>query len=142
MADFWNKTITLYNKSEDIQTGVISWNRHVLYNCFVKRTNSKINVGNVQLQTDNTIIRILEQSNFILPYEWQNLPNDRMKETITLQAGDLIILGDVSDDIDEYTGGQRSTDIIAKYSVLGSVFVSSVNINADLPNKHYLVMGE
>ena len=140
MADFWNKTITLYNKSEDIQTGVISWNRHVLYNCFVKRTNSKINVGNVQLQTDNTIIRILEQSNFILPYEWQNLPNDRMKETITLQAGDLIILGDVSDDIDEYTGGQRSTDIIAKYSVLGSVFVSSVNINADLPNKHYLVI--
>lgn len=142
MADFWNKTITLYNKFEDIQTGVVTWNRHVLYNCFVKRTNSKINAGNVQLQTDNTIIRIPELSNFVLPYEWQNLPNDRMKETITLQAGDLIILGDVSDDIDEYTGGQRSTDIIAKYSVLGSVFVSSVNINADLPNKHYLVKGE
>jgi len=142
MAYFWNKTITLYNKSEDILTGVVTWNRHVLYNCFVKRTNGETNAGNVRFQTDGTVIRIPEQSNFVPQYEWLSLPNDRMKEAMTLQTGDLIILGAVSDDIDEYTDGQRSTDITAKYAALGSVYVSSVNINTDLPNKHYLVKGE
>lgn len=139
---FWDKTITLYNKYEDEQTGVIRWYRHVLKNCFYKTTNNKINVGGVQLQTDDNIIRIPEQNNYLLPYKWLNLPNDEKEISLTLQSGDLIFLGEVSEEIDEYTAGKRSNDLIKKYSPLGSVFIKSVNINDSAPGAHYLVRGE
>lgn len=138
----WDKTITLYNRSEDEQTGVIKWYRHNLNECFFKRTNNKISVGAVQLQTDNTIIRIPAQSDFLPPYEWAELPNDKKGNYMTAQSGDLIFLGNVTDEIDEYTKGQRSSDLIAKYKALGSVFVTSVNINDFMPGAHYLIKGE
>lgn len=139
---FWNKTITLYNKHEDEQTGLIKWYRHGLVNCFYKVTNNTVSVGGVQLQTDENIIRIPKQTNYLPPYKWMQTPNDEKGDAITLQSGDLIFLGDVSEEIDEYTSGKRSTDIIKKYSTLGSVFVKSVNINDFVPGAHYLVRGE
>ena len=139
---FWDRTITLYNKHEDEQTGIIKWHRHLLHNCFVKRTNNKVNVGNVQLQTDDNIIRIPIQPNYLPPYKWLKLPNDIKSQHITLQSGDLIFLGDVDEPIDEYTSGQRSSDLIAKYKSLGSVFVNSVNINDFMYGEHYFVRGE
>lgn len=139
---FWNRTITLYNKREDEQTGVIRWYRHSLDNCFYKSTNNKINVGGVQLQTDDNIIRIPEQSNYLSPHKWLEVPNDKAGDFLTLRGGDLIFLGDVSEEIDEYTPGKRSTDIIQKYSVMGCVHINSVNINDFVPGAHYLVRGE
>lgn len=139
---FWNKTITLYNKHEDEQTGLIKWYKHILTDCFYKVTNNVVSVGGVQLQTDDNIIRIPEQANYLPPYKWLQVPNDKKGQAMTLQSGDLIFLGDVSEEIDEYTSGKRSTDIIKKYSALGSVFVKSVNINNLIPGAHYLVRGE
>lgn len=139
---FWDKTITLYNKHEDEQTGFIRWFRHTLTNCFVKTTNNKINVGNVQLQTNDTIIRIPKQKDYLLPYEWEQIPNDVKSLKLTIKPGDLIILGDVNDSIDEYTAGHRSSDLIAKYKSLGSVFVNSVNVNDFVMGEHYFVRGE
>lgn len=139
---FWNRIITLYNKYEDEQTGLIKWYRHLLHNCFVKRTNNKVNVGNVQLQTDDNIIRIPIQPNYLPPYEWLKLPNDIKSQSLTLQSGDLIFLGDIDETIDEYTSGQRSSDLIAKYKSMGSVFINSVNINNFIHGEHYFVRGE
>lgn len=138
----WNRDITLYNKHEDEQTGVIKWYRHNLSNCFYKRTNNKVNVGGVQLQTDGTIVRIPEQADFLPPYEWADLPNDKKSEYMTLQSGDLIFLGKITEDIDNYTSGKRASDLIAKYNSLGSVTVTSVNINDFMYGQHYLVKGE
>lgn len=138
----WDKSITLYNRCEDEQTGLVKWYRHKLNNCFYKRTDNKISVGGVLLQTDNTIIRIPAQTDYLPPYEWGELPNDIKSKKITLQSGDLIFLGDVSDEIDEYTSGKRSSDLITKYKALGSVFVKSVNINDFMYGRHYLVKGE
>lgn len=138
----WDKTITLYNRYEDEQTGIIKWYRHKLNKCFYKRTNNKVRVGDVQLQSDNTIIRIPAQSGYLPPFAWNNLPNDRKGNQITLQSGDLIFLGEVADEIDEYTSGKRSSDLITKYKALGSVFVKSVNINDFMCGQHYLVKGE
>lgn len=138
----WDKTITLYNRYEDEQTGVVKWYRHKLNKCFYKRTNNKVSVGDVQLQTDNTVIRIPAQSGYLPPFAWLNLPNDRKANQMTLQSGDLIFLGDVSDEIDEYQRGQRSSDLITKYKALGSVFVTSVNINDFMYGQHYYVKGE
>ena len=139
---FWDKTITLYNKHEDEQTGVIRWYRHTLKKCFYKSTNNKINVGGVQLQTDDNIIRIPQQMNYLSPYKWFELPNDKKGEFMTLQSGDLIFLGEVSENIDEYTQGKRSNDIVKKYSSVGSVFIDSVNINDFALGAHYFVRGE
>ena len=139
---FWDKTITLFNKREDEQTGIVRWYRYVINGCFVKRTNNKINIGDVQLQTDDTIIRIPEQNNYLTPQQWSDTPNDKIKGFITLQTGDLIFLGKIVEDIDEYTSGLRSSDLIAKYNKTGSVFITSVNINTFLPGAHYLIRGK
>ena len=139
---FWNRKITLYNKYEDEQTGIIKWYRHSLTDCFYKATNNTVTVGSVKLQTDDNIIRIPEQSNYLPPYKWLQLPNDEKSNFITLRSDDLIFLGEVSEEIDEYTQGKRSTDIIKKYSSLGSVSIKSVNTNDFVPGAHYLVRGE
>lgn len=139
---FWNKTITLYNKFEDENTGVIKWYRHTLEHCFYKVTDNTVNVGNVQLQTDDNIVRIPAQKNYLTPYKWNKLSAEEIENYMTMQGGDLILLGDVSDDIDEYVTGKRSSDLIEKYKSLGSVFVKSVNINDFMPGAHYFVRGE
>lgn len=139
---FWDKTITLYNKYEDTQKGIIKWYRHKLERCFYKVTNNMVNVGSIQMQTDDNVIRIPEQKNYLAPHKWVELPDDEIFGFMTLQTGDLIFLGDISEDIDEYTTGKRSSDFIEKYKSLGSVFVKSVNINDFMLGAHYFVRGE
>ena len=139
---FWDKTITLYNKCEDEQTGLIRWYRHKLTNCFYKVTDNKVNIGNVQLQTNDNIIRIPEQRDYLPPYKWMELPNDKKGDQMTLQTGDLIFLGDIQEDIDELISGKRSSDLIAKHKTVGSVFITSVNINDFVPGAHYFIRGE
>lgn len=138
----WEQTITLYNKHEDEQTGFVRWYRHKLNKCFFKKTNNKINVGSVQIQTNDSIVRIPIQQNYLPPYEWLNIPNDKKTTKLTLQPGDLIFFGDVFEEIDEYTNGKRSSDLIAKYKTLGSLYITSVNINDWMYGQHYFVKGE
>lgn len=138
----WNKTITLYNKHEDKQTGIIKWHRHEIEGCFYKITDKKLNAGNTQLKTSDSIIRIPEQKNYLPPYEWLKLPDNKIDDCFTLQTGDLIFLGAVKDDIDEYTQGKRSNDLVKKYSSFGSVFIKTVTINDFMPGTHYLVRGD
>ncbi len=139
---FWNKTITLYNKSEDAETGIIKWYRQKLENCFYKVTQNKVNNGDTQVKTDDNIVRIPTQHNYCPPHKWILLTDEEKSRYMTLRGGDLIILGDITDEIDEYTEGIRSSDLIAKYSVLGCVFINSVNINDFILGAHYFVRGE
>ena len=81
---FWNKTITLYNKYEDKDSGTIKWYRHKLEGCFYKVTNNKVNVGNVQMTTDDNIIRIPEQMNYLPPYKWIKLTEKDRQEKFIL----------------------------------------------------------
>lgn len=140
MISYWNKTITVFNRYEDTITGQITWYKHILTNCFYKRSNIAVTVGNTRIQTDDNIVRIPNQSNYKTPSEW--LISADKSNHLTLQTGDIIIMGEVADEINEYIGGQRSTDIIAKYKSQGVMVIKSVNENTDLPNKHYLVRGE
>lgn len=138
----WDKIITIYNKHEDEQTGFIKWHRHIIKNCFYKTTNNQINVGSVLLNSDDTIIRIPSQNNYKAPFDWNNIPNDKKNEYLTIQKGDLIILGEVNENIDEYTSGKRLNDIIKKYSLLGAITINSVNDNDNGPLAHYLIRGK
>ena len=139
---FWNKTITLYNKHQDASTDEITWCRHIIKNCFFKATQNKVNVGNVQAVSDNNVVRIPAQDNYINPQEWNTLSENVRKKYITLQAGDLIILGEINEEIDEYSNGKRASDLIAKYELLGSMFINSCNINDFMPGAHYFIRGK
>lgn len=138
----WNKTITLYNRHEDEQTGLVKWYKHTLHNCFFKATDNIVNANGVKLQTNDYVIRIPAQKNFIPPHKWLELPSDKKIKYVTLQSGDLIFLGEINTEIDEYTSGKRSSDLIAKYKSVGSVFVKSVNINDFMCGRHYYIRGE
>ena len=137
---FWNNTITLYNRHTNDQ-GEVKWYRHIINDCFVKHTKKSVNNGSTRGAVDENIIRIPVQQNYVSPFVWANLTEDKKTEKLTIQSGDLIILGEVSDTIDEYSGGIRSNDIIAKYETLGSVTVDEIRINTALPNQHYFVRG-
>ena len=138
---FWTQTITIYNRCEDKAEGTVKYYSHILHNCFVKRTNNQVTVGNTHIQSDDTLVRIPAQPDFLPVFEWKRADDDTKAGFITLQADDLIIFGAVADDIDEYTAGKRKNDIIEKYKDLGYMSVKSFNLNTFLPTKHYLVKG-
>lgn len=140
---WWNDTITIYNKYTDPTTSVITWHRTVIHGCFIKAANNKVTVGQTVLETNNIIIRIPEQPNFKEYGEWVKIPNDQMGDYFTLHQGDIVIKGEVSDTIDEYTKGIRATDILKKHKEYGTCFViSSWSDNTGRSMPHYFVSGE
>ncbi len=142
---WWDTTITIYNQYKDPQTRVVHWYKMVVNGCFWKYTGNKVTVGQVELATNSTICRIPKDDRYLERYVWESLPNDQMENHFTLSPGDIIIKGEVDDEIDEQTSGQRSTDLIAKYKKLqGCIEIQSVadNTGVGRNDKHYYVVGE
>lgn len=141
---WWETTITIYNKYEDPQTQEITWFRHVVNDAFLKDVSDKIEISNATLETNKLICRIRENATFMEKYLWIQLSNSEKANFFTLGQGDIIVKYAVDDTIDEYTEGQRSTDILAKYKALqGCMEVDkvSVNVGAGRCNPHYRVEG-
>lgn len=142
--DWWADTITIYNRVEDVQTQVVKWYRHVVNNCFWKNVGNKVHIGDVTLETNDIICRIPKSDEFLEKYKWLNIPNDHMEDYFTLGEGDIIIKGEVDDEINEYEKGKRSSDLIAKYKKLqGCMEIQQVanNTGTGLPIEHYHVRG-
>ena len=142
---WWDSTLTLYNKYVDAQTQVIRWYRTELDNCFWKASGDKAVVGSVTLDTEGIICRIPKNEKFLEKYEWVDLPNDEMSNYFTLSPGDIVIKGIVTDEIDEYQKGQRSTDLLAKYKDLrGCMEIQEIAINTGRGrhNQHYWIRGK
>lgn len=141
---WWNTTLTIYNRYEDPQTQYVRWYRYVIKNCFWKYSGNKITIDKVVLDTNNIICRIRVNENFLEKYEWINIPNDEMHKYFTLGQGDIIIKGEVEDEIDEYYSGKRSSDLKKKYKALqGCMEIQefSVNTGGGRGNEHYYVRG-
>ena len=141
---WWNTTVTIYNKYEDKVTNVIKWYKYTVPNCFWKYVGDKVTIGNTVLETNNIICRIPEHEAFLENYLWWALPNDEMSKHFTLASEDIIIKGEVTDEIDEYTKGHRSSDLIAKYKKLqGCMLVDTyaINIGGGRNEPHYYVKG-
>lgn len=141
---WWETTVTIFNKYVDPTTQVVTWYKTVLERCFWKYTGNKVLVGDTLLETNNTICRIPWNEKFLEKYEWEDLPNDEMSEYFTIGADDIIIKGSVTDIIDEYTSGHRSSDILTKYKALqGCMTVERVAINTGTArcSEHYYVTG-
>ena len=141
---WWETTITLYNRYEDPQTHIVKWFRHVITGAFWKYTGNKVVVNKVTLETDDTTCRIRKDDKFLERHLWLSKPNDEMKNYFTLGVGDIIIKGEVSDIVDEYTQGLRSNDLEKKYKNLqGCIRVKEVAINTGSSrcSEHYFVKG-
>lgn len=141
---WWNTTITIYNKFTDNQTRLVRWYRHVIKGTFWKYSGDKIIVGNTVLETKDIICRIRKDNAFKEKYEWESIPNDEMENYFTLASGDIIVKGEVEDEIDEYTSGKRSTDLKKKYKALqGCMEIQefSNNTSGGRGNEHYYVKG-
>lgn len=142
---WWDTTLTIYNQYKDPQTKLISWYRNVVTGCFWKYTGNKVTIAQVELETNTTICRIPKDDRFLERYVWEALPNDQMSNHFTLSPGDIIVKGEVEEEIDEKTSGKRSTDFIAKYKKLqGCIEIQSWADNTGIGrnDKHYYVVGE
>lgn len=142
--EWWDSTITIYNKYEDKQTNVIKWYKTVLSKCFWKYEGEKVIVGNTVLETNGVTCRIPKSTKFKEHFEWEKLPNDEMENYFTISVGDIIVKGDVDDEISEYTKGQHSTDLITKYKDNQGCFVVEsllINVGPGRCNEHYHIKG-
>lgn len=141
---WWDTTLTIYNRYEDKMTQVVTWFRHTVENCFWKYTGNTVNIGQTILATKDIICRIPEQEDFLERYQWEQLPNDEMLHYFTISPEDIIVKGNVDDVIDEYTKGHRSTDLLEKYKRLqGCMQVEEValNVGEGRNEPHYYVKG-
>ena len=148
---WWSTTITLYNRHENKETGLITWYRTVIPNCFWKYIGNKIAFSNyysannsMVLETSDTICRIPINPAYLDNYEWDNVPNDQRGDYFTFKIGDIIANGDIEEEINEYLAGHRSTDFIAKYKErLGCIEITKF-ANFSGPgrvNEHYYIKG-
>lgn len=141
---FWDSTITVYNKYQDSQTGIIKWYRTTLTKCFWKHTQDTVSIGGTELSTDHIICRIPKNDKFLEKYRWVEIPNDQMQDFFTLGVGDIVVKGVAADEIDEQEAGKRSNDFLKKYKSLQGCFVVSqveINTGAGRDSEHYYVKG-
>ena len=83
---WWESTITLFNRYEDPLTNLITWYRTVITDCFVKRANNRIIIGNTSIETGNKLVRIRENPNYVTYSKWIELPNDVQATKFTLST--------------------------------------------------------
>ena len=142
---WWDETITIYNKYTDPVSKMITWHRHVVRNAFWKNVCNKITIDTTVIDTDTIICRIRKDTEFLPKHEWIALPNDEMDNFYTLGRGDIIIRDEVDDEVNEYTTGHKSTDLVSKYKDLqGCMTIDAITINTEggRGNEHYLVRGK
>ena len=140
--EWWNTTITVYNKYEDPATRKISWYRTVLHNCFWKYTGNKLVVGETVIETNTTLCRIPAQPEFLARHIWNN--TEDKSSYFTLGTGDIIVKGEVEEEIDEYASDYRSSDILTKYKKYGECMCieQCADLSGDGRNpEHYYVRG-
>ena len=141
---WWDTTVTIYNKYTDSQTQVVTWYKNTINGCFWQYVRDKAVIGDTTLETNRTICRIRESEKFVEKYVWVNKPLDQKAKVFTLGQGDIIVKGDVSDVINEYAQGHRSTDLIAKYKELQGCFeieAVSINVGPGRGLPHYRAQG-
>lgn len=142
---WWSTTVTIYNRTEDKQTHIVTWHKHIIDGVFWKYAGNKVDIDGVVLETNDVIVRMRrDDTHFMECYLWHELPNDQKPNFYTLQNGDIIVKGEVDDEIDEYTSGHRSTDLLDKYKDLqGCIEIQrvAINIGPGLGQEHYYVRG-
>lgn len=137
---WWDSTITIYNKTKDSDNKV-TWYKTKVTGCFWKHLVEKVVIGTQLVETSNVLCRIPKNINFLPKHDWELLSDK--SNNFTLSVEDIIVKGDISETINEYVSGSRSTDFIKKYKDIGCIVINDVTINTGIGrcNEHYLVKG-
>lgn len=141
---WWDSTITLYNKYADPETKGVKWYKHTISGCFYKHTLDKVTVGNTTIASDVSTCRIRIDDKFVGKADWNELGDTEKSELFTLSTGDIIVVGDVDFEIDEYDKEHRSSDLVKKYKEWPGCFTIenvSINVGGGRGNEHYHVRG-
>ena len=150
---WWDKTVTIYNKLKDPTTQKISWYRNTAENCFWKYINNTYAIGGssglssqgIMLETKHIICRIPKSDKYVDKRVWLELSAGERSDYFTLGNGDIVVLGEVTDVIDEYVAGKRSTDLLTKYKEFNECFEIdgfTINVNDGVGLEHYKVSGK
>ena len=142
---WWETTVTIYNKYVNPQTQVVSWFRTVVEDCFWQLSGTIVNVGSVVLDGKSIVCRIPKSENYMEKADWINLPNDQMNDYFTLAPEDIIVKGVCTEQIDEYTKGHRSSDLLGKYSQYQACMLitqCSNNTGKGRNTQHYVARGK
>ena len=148
MSDYpswWDYSITIYNQFTDETTEVVTWQKTIIPSqCFWKHVTQEIVVNNTIVEHDTVICRFPEQPNFLSPYVWVTSDAEARAGKFTLQPKDIVVYGECDEEIDEYSRGHRSTDLLEKYrKIQGCLEITSVSINtmSGMILPHYNVRG-
>lgn len=136
---WWDTTVTLYNKYED-STGEVTWYRTVLEGCFWKYETDYERVDNVTQMTKVLLCRVRKNDDFLEDFEWNEVGDK--SSYFTFSDGDILVRGEVDDEISEYTNGSRSSDLLKKYKGrCAEITECRVNVGEGRVCEHYLVRG-
>lgn len=141
---WWENTITVYNSYTDSQS-VVHWFRTVITDCFWKFTGAEVRVGDTILDSKAMLCRIPKDSRFLEKQEWILLTDEQKAEHFTLAQGDIIVKGECTFVIDEYTKGSRSSDLLGQYREYQAcleITEWSNNTGAGRNEEHYLARGK
>lgn len=144
-GSWWDDTITVFNKYTDKTSRKDYWYKTVIENCFYQHTQNEVVVGQAKIASDVSICRIRINDSFKDKRAWNELNSSEKEHFFTLAPGDVIIAGEVADvEVDDYTKGQRMSDLIAEYKEWPGCFTVktvSINVGGGRGNEHYLAKG-
>lgn len=136
---WWNTVVTLYNKYES-NSGEVTWYRTVLEGCFWKYETDYDRVDNVTQMTKVLLCRVRKSDDFLEDFEWYEVSDK--SSYFTFNEGDILVKGEVDDEISEYTNGSRSSDLLKKYkNRCAEITECKINVGEGRVCEHYLVRG-
>lgn len=141
---WWDTTVTLFNKYEDPTTQLVSWYKTTIEGCFWSNLHDRVKIGKTILEADGIICRIRKDARYLDIEDWLILPSDLKNNYFTLRQQDILIKGDIDDEINEYQSGSRSTEILAKYKQFQKCLEIAQfmdNTGGGRGNEHYYVKG-
>ena len=94
--NYWNDAVTLYTRSMDAD-GLVTWEHTVYRGCFWQHRSALSTGDGRHLGVEKLICRFRAPAPEVKP-------------------GDIVIKGEVYDEIDEYTEGSRSADLLNTYT--------------------------
>ena len=135
--DLFASRVTVVNAHRDTLTKEMVYRTTVLNNCMIRKNVDTSPTNDTLNTVDYYSISILYQDGYLKPYDYRQLPNDRMSNYWTLDTEeDLIILGEYTDQIDETTYSK-----LLKRDDVG--VIRSVSDNTTVPLlKHWKVIAK
>ena len=143
-GDWWSSTITLYNRVSD-SSGIIRWYRHVIPDCFYSQVLDTLSKNNAVLDSYVSICRIRVSDDYVGKRAYIDMAENDRESHFTLSSGDIIVAEEIDFEIDEYTKGSRSSDLLKEYREDPGCFIvaqASNNTGTGRGNAHYVARGE